>query len=62
MSNGEQQRNMRRLAGLCRFVFNKALALQNDLGPMRVRVPPATGVNGGFSWLCHAPDPDGHAP
>lgn len=26
--NGEQQRNMRRFAGACRFVFNKALALQ----------------------------------
>ena len=28
MPNGEQQRNMRRFAGACRFVFNKALALQ----------------------------------
>ena len=27
-SNGKQQRNMRRFAGSCRFVFNKALALQ----------------------------------
>lgn len=26
--NGEQQRNMRRFAGSCRFVYNKALALQ----------------------------------
>ncbi len=26
--NGEQQRNLRRFAGACRFVFNKALALQ----------------------------------
>lgn len=26
--NGEQQRDMRRFAGSCRFVFNKALALQ----------------------------------
>lgn len=26
--NGEQQRNMRRFAGACRFVFNQALALQ----------------------------------
>jgi putative transposase len=26
--NGEQQRDMRRFAGACRFVFNKALALQ----------------------------------
>src|SRR5690606_4843095 len=28
MPNGEQQSNMRRFAGACRFVFNKALALQ----------------------------------
>ena len=26
--NGDQQRRMRRFAGSCRFVFNKALALQ----------------------------------
>ncbi len=30
MPNGEQQRQMRRFAGACRFVFNKALALQQD--------------------------------
>ena len=29
--NGQQQRQMRRFAGSCRFVFNKALALQKDL-------------------------------
>ena len=28
MPNGQQQRQMRRFAGSCRFVFNKALALQ----------------------------------
>lgn len=28
--NGEQQRLMRRFAGACRFVFNKALALQQE--------------------------------
>ena len=28
MPNGEQQRHMRRFAGACRFVFNKALAVQ----------------------------------
>lgn len=28
--NGEQRRNMRRFAGSCRFVFNKALALQRS--------------------------------
>ena len=29
--NGEQQRNMRRFSGSCRFVFNKALAMQKAL-------------------------------
>lgn len=29
--NGEQQRDMRRFAGSCRFVFNKALAMQKAL-------------------------------
>jgi putative transposase len=28
--NGEQQRSMRRFAGACRFVYNKALALQRS--------------------------------
>jgi putative transposase len=28
--NGEQQRDMRRFAGSCRFVFNKALAMQKE--------------------------------
>src|SRR5258708_13010071 len=28
MPNGEQQRRLRRYAGCCRFVYNKALALQ----------------------------------
>ena len=30
MPNGEQQRNMRRFAGSCRFVYNKALTLQKS--------------------------------
>jgi len=30
MPNGEQRRTMRRFAGSCRFVFNKALALQKE--------------------------------
>ena len=30
MPNGEQQRAMRRFAGSCRFVYNKALALQQS--------------------------------
>ena len=29
--NGEQQRDMRRFAGSCRFVYNKALAMQKSL-------------------------------
>ena len=28
--NGEQLRNLRRFAGSCRFVYNKALALQKE--------------------------------
>jgi putative transposase len=28
--NGEQQRLMRRFAGACRFVYNKALAMQKE--------------------------------
>ena len=28
--NGEQQRDMRRFVGSCRFVYNKALALQKE--------------------------------
>ena len=30
MPNGQQQRNMRRFAGSCRFVYNKALAMQKE--------------------------------
>jgi putative transposase len=30
MPNGEQARDMRRFAGSCRFVYNKALAMQKD--------------------------------
>ena len=30
MPTGEQQRQMRRFAGACRFVFNRALALQKE--------------------------------
>ena len=33
--DGEQKRSLRRFSGACRFVFNKALALQkenNELG------------------------------
>lgn len=30
MPDGEQRRNMRRFAGSCRFVYNRALALQKE--------------------------------
>jgi putative transposase len=30
MPNGDQRRQMRRFAGSCRYVFNRALALQKD--------------------------------
>jgi hypothetical protein len=30
MASGDQQRDMLRFAGACRFVFNKALALQKE--------------------------------
>ena len=30
MPNGQQARQMRRFAGACRFVYNKALALQKE--------------------------------
>jgi putative transposase len=30
LPNGEQERRMRRFAGCCRFVFNKALAVQKE--------------------------------
>ncbi|SPS02616.1 RNA-guided endonuclease InsQ/TnpB family protein [Cupriavidus taiwanensis] len=45
MPNGEQQRNMRRYAGSCRFVYNKALALQKlryELGEKKL----------GYAGLC----------
>jgi putative transposase len=31
MPGGQQERQMRRFAGSCRFVFNKALALQKRM-------------------------------
>ena len=45
MPTGEQQRQMRRFAGSCRFVFNKALALQKERyerGEKKL----------GYAWLC----------
>jgi putative transposase len=37
MPTGEQQRQMRRFAGSCRFVFNKALALQKENATRQAR-------------------------
>ena len=45
--NGEQQRLMRRFAGACRFVFNKALALQQDRHK-------AGEIKLGYAALCKA--------
>src|SRR3989304_3135933 len=57
--NGDQQRQMRRFAGSCRFVFNKALALQkqrDEQGEKKLgyaglfkRVT-ATGTRGEGAW------------
>ncbi len=35
MPTGEQARKMRQFAGACRFVYNKALALQKETKPTR---------------------------
>ena len=35
MPNGQQARQLRRFAGACRFVYNKALALQSSKGGTR---------------------------
>ena len=45
--DGEQQRLMRRFAGACRFVFNKALALQQDRHK-------AGEIKLGYAALCKA--------
>jgi putative transposase len=31
MPNGEQKRNMRRFAGSCRYLYNKALAVKKEV-------------------------------
>jgi putative transposase len=64
MPNGEQQREMRRFAGSCRFVYNKALALQKenyDAGnsfigyvPMAANLPKWKRESG-MGWLKKAP-------
>jgi len=37
LPNGEQLRNLRRFAGSCRFVYNKALALNKQPGTSKRR-------------------------
>jgi putative transposase len=64
MPNGEQERNMRRFAGSCRFVYNKALAMQKEnheagnkfIGyvPMAANLPIWKRENG-TEWLKETP-------
>jgi putative transposase len=64
MPDGEQQRDMRRFAGSCRFVYNKALALQKEnheagnkfIGyvPMAANLP-IWKREAGTEWLKDAP-------
>ena len=46
--NGQQERDMRRFAGACRFVFNRALALQNENHETGNKYIPYTKMT---SWL-----------
>jgi len=46
--NGQQERDMRRFAGACRFVFNRALALQNENHETGNKYIPYTKM---ASWL-----------
>ncbi|WP_006318378.1 RNA-guided endonuclease InsQ/TnpB family protein [Serratia inhibens] len=46
--NGQQEREMRRFAGACRFVFNRALALQNENHEAGNKYLPYTKM---ASWL-----------
>jgi putative transposase len=62
MPSGEQQRNMRRFAGACRFVFNKALAMQaanHEAGNKYLRYEGLANLlpawKSEFSWLREAP-------
>jgi putative transposase len=64
MPNGEQQRDMRRFAGSCRFVYNKALALQKEnyeAGSKFISYVslashlPLWKRDSSFSWLKEAP-------
>ncbi len=62
--NGEQQRKMRRFAGSCRFVFNKALAMQKALYEQGEKKLGYAGLckaltawrnSEGTTWLADAP-------
>jgi putative transposase len=64
MPNGEQQRDMRRFAGSCRFVYNKALSLQKvnyEAGNKFIRYVamaanlPVWKREVGLEWLKNAP-------
>jgi putative transposase len=62
MPTGEQQRAMRRFAGSCRFVFNKALAMQpanHQAGNKYLRYEQLANLlpvwKGEFPWLKQAP-------
>ena len=62
MPSGEQQRDMRRFAGSCRFVFNKALAMQSanhEAGNKYIRYEELANLlpvwKGEFPWLKEAP-------
>ncbi len=46
--NGQQERDMRRFAVACRFVFNRALALQNENHEAGNKYIPYTKM---ASWL-----------
>ncbi|WP_038251945.1 RNA-guided endonuclease InsQ/TnpB family protein [Xenorhabdus nematophila] len=62
--NGQQERDMRRFAGACRFVFNRALALQNENHEAGNKYIPYTKMtalltawkaNADTQWLQEAP-------
>jgi len=57
-TNGEQLRNLRQFAGSCRFVYNKALALNSERYEKKeARLPPSPEgddsrrENSMFNWL-----------
>ena len=62
MPTGEQQRDMRRFSGSCRFVFNKALAMQtanHEAGNKHIRYEELANLlpawKSEFPWLKEAP-------